>query len=241
HCCVLNRWNPEALLENEVRFAKALLHIAGSKLEMFADIRQRAGHDEVRFVVLRIILVDGPRAGFRGFLRRKIRRQIFIFDFDQSNRSLRGIFVDSGNGCNRFSDVTHLSLSQEWSVLDGLAMNPRCICSRDDRLDSRIIFGSFRVDPFDDCVRSCAEQRLSVKHVGKDEIVAVNRLAGYFLLRIHARHWFPDDCKFFHISFLVPLLAEEGWRDSLIEAGAPGWSVRRNRWNADLTTPSAPL
>src|SRR5947208_15590783 len=27
-------------------------------------------------------------------------------------------------------------------------------------------------------------------------------------------------------SFLIPLLAEEGWRDSLIEAGAPGWSVR---------------
>jgi len=25
----------------------------------------------------------------------------------------------------------------------------------------------------------------------------------------------------------IPLLAEEGWRDSLIEAGAPGWSVRR--------------
>ena len=25
----------------------------------------------------------------------------------------------------------------------------------------------------------------------------------------------------------IPLLAE-GWRDSLIEAGAPGWSVRRN-------------
>ena len=36
-------------------------------------------------------------------------------------------------------------------------------------------------------------------------------------------------------------LAEEGWRDSLIEAGAPGWSVRRNRWDAGLTTPSAPL
>ena len=26
----------------------------------------------------------------------------------------------------------------------------------------------------------------------------------------------------------IPLLAEEGWRDSVIEAGAPGWSVRRN-------------
>ena len=26
----------------------------------------------------------------------------------------------------------------------------------------------------------------------------------------------------------IPLLAEEGWRDSLIEAGAPGWSARRN-------------
>src|SRR5213594_4844482 len=37
----------------------------------------------------------------------------------------------------------------------------------------------------------------------------------------------------------IPLLAEEGWRDSLIEAGAPGWSVRRNL-SAGLTTPSAP-
>ena len=36
----------------------------------------------------------------------------------------------------------------------------------------------------------------------------------------------------------IPLLAEEGWRDSLIEAGAPGWSARRKRY-ADLTTPSA--
>src|SRR5439155_18945763 len=26
---------------------------------------------------------------------------------------------------------------------------------------------------------------------------------------------------------IIPLLAEEGWRASLIEAGAPGWSVRR--------------
>src|SRR5881409_1361865 len=51
----------------------------------------------------------------------------------------------------------------------------------------------------------------------------------------------------------IPLLAEEGWRDSLIEAGAPGakrepdrakpqlWSVRQNRGCADLTTPSAPF
>src|SRR5439155_17424349 len=37
----------------------------------------------------------------------------------------------------------------------------------------------------------------------------------------------------------IPLLAEEGWRDSLIEAGAPGWSVRPRRF-ATLTTPSAP-
>ena len=37
----------------------------------------------------------------------------------------------------------------------------------------------------------------------------------------------------------IPLLAEEEWRDSLIEAGAPGWSVRRNVC-LDLTTPSAP-
>src|SRR5260370_34104151 len=33
----------------------------------------------------------------------------------------------------------------------------------------------------------------------------------------------------------IPLLAEEGWRE------APGWSVRRDRGNAGLTTPSAPL
>src|SRR5438034_11224962 len=63
----------------------------------------------------------------------------------------------------------------------------------------------------------------------------------------------------------IPLLAEEGRRDSLIEAGAPGWreararakrkrdsaqpqekheasiEVRQNRGNAGLTTPSAPL
>src|SRR5437762_5956492 len=37
----------------------------------------------------------------------------------------------------------------------------------------------------------------------------------------------------------IPLLAEERWRDSLIEAGAPGWAVRRNV-PAELTTPSAP-
>src|SRR5438093_4158644 len=37
----------------------------------------------------------------------------------------------------------------------------------------------------------------------------------------------------------IPLLAEEGRRDSLIEAGAPGWSVRPKRF-AGLTTPSAP-
>src|SRR5436190_6352423 len=63
----------------------------------------------------------------------------------------------------------------------------------------------------------------------------------------------------------IPLLAEEGRHDSLIEAGAPGWreararakrkrdsaqpqekheasrEVRQNRENAGLTTPSAPL
>src|SRR5438034_3054359 len=63
----------------------------------------------------------------------------------------------------------------------------------------------------------------------------------------------------------IPLLAEEGRRDSLIEAGAPGWreararakrkrdsaqpqekheasiEARQNRENAGLTTPSAPL
>src|SRR5881628_3885380 len=37
----------------------------------------------------------------------------------------------------------------------------------------------------------------------------------------------------------IPLLAEERWRDSLIEAGAPGWSVRPE-YVAELTTPSAP-
>src|SRR5213593_1021812 len=49
----------------------------------------------------------------------------------------------------------------------------------------------------------------------------------------------------------IPLLAEEGWRDSLIEAGAPGWREARARQGeassevrpqrfAKLTTPSAP-
>src|SRR5438132_13792369 len=28
---------------------------------------------------------------------------------------------------------------------------------------------------------------------------------------------------------IIPLLAEEGWRDSLIEAGAPGWREARAR------------
>src|SRR5439155_8280745 len=36
-----------------------------------------------------------------------------------------------------------------------------------------------------------------------------------------------------HVAKRIPLLAEEGWRDSLIEAVAPGWSVRRNI-SADL-------
>src|SRR5213078_1399690 len=63
----------------------------------------------------------------------------------------------------------------------------------------------------------------------------------------------------------IPLLAEEGWRDSSIEAGAPGWreararakrkrdsaqpqekpeasrEARPNAGDAGLTTPSAPL
>ena len=38
HGGVLNRGNPIALLENDVRFAKALLHVSGAKLEVFADI-----------------------------------------------------------------------------------------------------------------------------------------------------------------------------------------------------------
>ena len=37
HCGVLNRRNPIALLENDVRFAKPLLYIAGTKFEVFAD------------------------------------------------------------------------------------------------------------------------------------------------------------------------------------------------------------
>src|SRR5436190_16967141 len=50
---------------------------------------------------------------------------------------------------------------------------------------------------------------------------------------------------------LIPLLAEEGWRDSLLEAGARGWREARARQgeasiedrrnvSAGLTTPSAP-
>src|SRR5947207_2804241 len=113
---------------------------------MFADVRQRAGDDEVCFVVLRIILVDLQRAWFRGFLGRKIGRQIFIFDFYQSDRSLRGIFVNRSNGRDRFPDVTDLSLSEEWSVLDGFAVDPGRICSRDYRTYSRVIFSFFSVD-----------------------------------------------------------------------------------------------
>src|SRR5205823_3077731 len=115
-----------------------------------------------------------------------------------SNRSLRGVFVNSGNGCDGFADITDLSLSQEWSVLYSFPMNPRRIFSRDDRMDSRITPGSFSIDPLDNRVRPCAEQHLSIKHAGKDEIVTVNRLAGYFLLRIDARDRLSDDCKFFH-------------------------------------------
>ena len=36
----------------------------------------------------------------------------------------------------------------------------------------------------------------------------------------------------------IPLLAEEGWRDSQ-QAGAPGWSIRPKHF-AGPTTPSAP-
>ena len=53
------------------------------------------------------------------------------------------------------------------------------------------------------------------------------------------------------VGFQIPLLAEEGWRDSLIEAVAPGWSVRPKRFAGVLlrlrpiglalrATPSAP-
>src|SRR2546428_13006746 len=96
---------------------------------MFADVRQRAGDDEVCFVVLRIILVDRPRTWFRGFLGRKIGRQIFIFDFYQRNGSLRGIFVNRRNGRDRFPAVSDLSLDVEWKVLDGFALNQWCLCS----------------------------------------------------------------------------------------------------------------
>ena len=168
---------------------------------MFADVRQQAGDDELCFVVLRIILVDRPRTWFRGFLGRKIGRQIFIFDFYQSNGSLRGIFVNRSNGRDRFPDVTDLSLSEEWSVLDGFAMDPGRICSRDYRMYSRVILCLFSVDTLDDGVWPRAEQRLSIKHAGKDEIVSINRLAGDFLLGVDARHRFSDDCKFFHSIF----------------------------------------
>ena len=70
------------------------------------------------------VFMNCDRAGFTGFLRIGVDRQIFVFDFDQFYCGLRGIFVfrrDRGDG---FTDITHFALSKKGFILDDFAVCP---------------------------------------------------------------------------------------------------------------------
>jgi hypothetical protein len=51
-------------------------------------------------------------------------------------------------------------------------------------------------------MRLGAEQSFSVKHIGKDKIVPVNRLSGDFLFSVDALNRFTYDCQFGHLYLL---------------------------------------
>ena len=65
-------------------------------------------------------------------------------------------------------------------------MRPRYVFAGDDSDDTRQRSRLFGIDSLDFCVRLRTEKRFPMEHVRKDEIIAVNRFAGDFFLRIDA-------------------------------------------------------
>src|SRR5713226_10331469 len=78
-------------------------------------------------------------------------------------------------------------------------MGPRSVLCRNNCVDSGESPGLLGIDPFDLGVRPRAEDDLSVKHVGKDQIIAIDSLACDLFTRVHARDGFANDCEFGHL------------------------------------------
>ena len=78
----------ESILENMVRIGEALLHVAAVKLEMRADVGafHRLDLGEVGEAGFRDAnrLVDQSCAGLQSFVDIQNRRQLFVFDVDQT-------------------------------------------------------------------------------------------------------------------------------------------------------------
>ena len=146
---------------------------------------------------------DGPWV--TSLLRGKIRGTVLIFDLDQRDCSLSRIFVYGGDGRDGLANKTDFPLRQKRHVLDCFTVCPWSILSGNDGVNPRQSPSFFSIYAFYDRVRSGAEQNLAVKHIRKDEIVAVDRAAGYFLLGIDAGDGFSNETQFFH--GLLELLA----------------------------------
>ena len=166
---------------------------------MFAHVRHRAGNDKIKLAIAGKIFVNGDGAGLAGFLGREIGGQIFVFHLDETNCGLRGVLVDGSDCCHRFTDAADFVLGEKRLVLDRLTVDPRRVFPCDHGHYARILFGFLDVNALDPGVRLRTKQHLSVKHIGKDQIVAVNRLPGDLLTGIDSRDGFADDCELFHL------------------------------------------
>ena len=181
---------------------------------MLADVGGATANHKVGFAVFIVVFVDRDAVGFGGRFGIGVNRQVFVFDRDQFDRSLSGVFVFSRHGRHRLANETHFALGEERLVFDGLAMGPRRICASDHSNDARQLFGFFGINAFDLGMGLGAKQHLAVKHIRQNEIVAIDYLAGDFFVGVNPRNGFADDGEFRHIFLLETIRSSRSSRQA---------------------------
>ena len=96
---MLRRRQCESIFENMIRFGKTFLDVAAVELEMRADIGAfdrlelgKIGKTRFRYANG---LMDQSRAWLQCLVDIQNRRQLFVFDFDQSQRLFSRVYVNA--------------------------------------------------------------------------------------------------------------------------------------------------
>ncbi|MHC2731825.1 hypothetical protein ACVIEO_005402 [Rhizobium leguminosarum] len=198
------------LLQDDIRFRKALRHLAGADpvvTERVGVLRiVLRGSDRYAAVVGLVFVDDHLGIGFEGFPRVEDCRQVLIVDLDQITGLLGNRLTLGCDRCHRLADIADLSTGEQRLVI---AAKPeqrlRAVLVDDDGMNTRQGLRAADIDVDDLGMRARTALDLCPKHPWKFQVDGVFAKAGDF-----SRTFLADDVLADDVEFLIGIIHVRG-------------------------------